>query len=204
VCAKSYRLTIEQFFSHDTITTLPWKNGGGVTREVAKSHSRAPFWRLSIANVDQEGLFSSFEGLDRILTVIEGKGMVLARYNGDLIADLYNPVHFSETEAIDGLLPNGPIQDFNLIFDGSKLAADVSVTDTVELDISLSSTLVMTLVYCLTGAFKTALGDALRKFDHSGFVMAYDLTTINMLATLNHVPSCGPNICHRRVICCKA
>ena len=51
-------------------------------------------------------------------------------------------------------MPNGPIQDFNLIFDGSKLAADVSVTDTVELDISLSSTLVMTLVYCLTGAFK--------------------------------------------------
>jgi len=70
VCAKSYRPTIEQFFSRDTITTLPWKNGGGVTREVAKSHSRAPFWRLSIANVDQEGLFSSFEGLDRILTVI--------------------------------------------------------------------------------------------------------------------------------------
>ena len=154
MCAESYRSMIEQFFSRDTITTLPRKNGGGVTREVAKSHSRAPFWRLSIANVDQEGLFSSFEGLDRILTVIEGKGMVLARYNGNLIADLHNPVHFFGTEAIDGLLPNGPIQDFNLIFDGSKLAADVSVTDTVELDISLSSTLVMTLVYCLTGAFK--------------------------------------------------
>ena len=145
---------IEQFFSRDTITSLPWKNGGGVTREVAKSHSHASFWRLSIANVDQEGPFSSFEVFDRILTVIEGKGMVLARYNGNLIADLHNPVHFFGTEAIDGLLPNGPIQDFNLIFDGSKLAADVSVTDSVELDIRLSSTLVMTLVYCLTGAFK--------------------------------------------------
>ena len=51
---------IEQFFSRDTITASPWKNGGGVTREVAKSPSQAPFWRLSIANVDQEGPFSSF------------------------------------------------------------------------------------------------------------------------------------------------
>ena len=145
---------IEQFFSRDTITESPWKNGGGVTREVAKSPSQAPFWRLSIATVDQEGPFSSFVNLDRILTVIEGKGMVLEHKNGDLVADLHIPVHFSGSDAINGLLPNGPIQDFNLIFDGSKLAADVSVTDTVELDISLSSTLVMTLVYCLTGAFK--------------------------------------------------
>ena len=71
---------IEQFFSRDTITATRWKNGGGVTREVAKSPSQAPFWRVSIANVDQEGPFSSFEGLDRILTVIEGKGMVLRTY----------------------------------------------------------------------------------------------------------------------------
>ena len=154
MCAKSYRSTIEQFFSHDTITTLPWKNGGGVTREVAKSHSRAPFWRLSIANVDQEGLFSSFKGLDRILTVIEGKGMVLARKNGDLIADLHNPVHFSGSDKIDGLLPNGPIKDFKLIFDGSNFEADVSVTNTITIDIQTPSNLIMTLFYCLTRAFQ--------------------------------------------------
>ena len=106
---------------------------------MAKSHSQAPFWRLSIANVDQEGPFSLFEGLDRILTVIEGKGIVLARYNGDLIADLHIPVHFSGSDVINGLLPNGPIQDFNLIFDGSKLAADVSVTDTVEVRLTAVS-----------------------------------------------------------------
>ena len=39
--------------------------------------------------------FHRFEGLDRILPVIEGKGMVLARNNGDWVADLHNPVHFS-------------------------------------------------------------------------------------------------------------
>ena len=98
--------------------------------------------------------FHRFEGLDRILTVIEGKGMVLARNNGDLVADLHNPVHFSGSDKIDGLLPNGPIQDFNLIFDGSNFEADVSVSDTITIDIQPPSNLIMTLVYCLTGAFQ--------------------------------------------------
>ena len=156
---------IEQFFSRDTITATRWKNGGGVTREVAKSPSQAPFWRVSIANVDQEGPFSSFVDLDRILTVIEGKGMVLAHKNGDLVADLHIPVHFSGSDAIDGLLPNGPIQDFNLIFDGSKLDADVSVIDTAVLYNRPSSTSVMTLVYCLTGAFKLLGSKTLLRHD---------------------------------------
>ena len=98
--------------------------------------------------------FHRFEGLDRILTVIEGKGMVLARKNGDLIADLHNPVHFSGSDKIDGLLPNGPIKDFKLIFDGSNFEADVSVTNTITIDIQPPSNLIMTLVYCLTGAFQ--------------------------------------------------
>ena len=89
-----------------------------------------------------------------MLTVIEGKGMILEHKNGDLVADLHIPVHFSGSDAINGLLPNGQIQNFNLIFDGSKLAADVSVTDTVERDTKPSSILVMTLIYCLTGAFR--------------------------------------------------
>ena len=98
--------------------------------------------------------FHRFEGLDRILTVIEGKGMVLARNNGDLIANLHNPVHFSGSDKIDGLLPNGPIKDFKLIFDGSNFEADVSVTNTITIDIQPPSNLIMTLVYCLTGAFQ--------------------------------------------------
>ena len=98
---------IEQFFSRDTITATRWKNGGGVTREVAKSPSQAPFWRVSIANVDQEGPFSSFVDLDRILTVIEGKGMVLAHKNGDLVADLHIQCTFLDQMRSMGCCPMG-------------------------------------------------------------------------------------------------
>ena len=43
-------------------------------------------WRLSIAEVDEDGPFSLFEGMARILTVIDGKGMVLESEDGVLDA----------------------------------------------------------------------------------------------------------------------
>ena len=54
----------------------PWKNGGGVTREVAAGPpgtGSADFdWRISIASVACGGPFSVFPGVDRELAVLEG------------------------------------------------------------------------------------------------------------------------------------
>jgi environmental stress-induced protein Ves len=53
----------------------PWKNGGGVTREVAVSPGGGGFdfdWRVSIAEVGAGGPFSRFPEVDRILTVLDG------------------------------------------------------------------------------------------------------------------------------------
>ncbi|MFN9927385.1 MAG: HutD family protein, partial [Phenylobacterium sp.] len=51
---------------------VPWKNGGGITRELAVWPPGASFddfvWRVSMAEVHQDGPFSSFPGVDRILT----------------------------------------------------------------------------------------------------------------------------------------
>lgn len=146
---------INQFFNRDTIKATPWKNGGGVTREIAKSLPLNPFWRLSIANVDNEGPFSIFDGLERVLTVIDGQGMRLVRNIGNLSANLHVPVRFSGSEAVEGFLPNGPIQDFNLIFDATVLNAKVLVSHSVELRSEHTSEPILTLTYCLTGAFKT-------------------------------------------------
>jgi hypothetical protein len=60
---------------------MPWRNGGGVTYEVASSpadHDLADFdWRISIAEVDAGGPFSSFPGIDRTIVLIEGEWMAL-------------------------------------------------------------------------------------------------------------------------------
>ena len=60
---------------------MPWKNGGGTTTEIAVSPDGAGLdefdWRVSMARVEGSGPFSSFAGIDRTLSVLEGEGIVL-------------------------------------------------------------------------------------------------------------------------------
>ena len=48
------------------VKASPWKNGGGVTREIAKGAAAGPDddwgWRISIAEVERDGPFSTFPG----------------------------------------------------------------------------------------------------------------------------------------------
>ncbi len=67
--------------------TQPWKNGGGITHEIArKDDGNGLLWRLSIAEVASDGPFSAFTGLSRILTVIDGAGLWLDTPHGRLDA----------------------------------------------------------------------------------------------------------------------
>lgn len=59
----------------------PWKNGGGVTREIAAGPEGAGMdtfaWRVSLADVGADGPFSVFPEVTRVLTVVDGAGMEL-------------------------------------------------------------------------------------------------------------------------------
>jgi environmental stress-induced protein Ves len=56
---------------------VPWKNGGGLTREVAVYPPTSDLgsfdWRVSMAEVRGAGPFSLFPGVDRRLAVLEGR-----------------------------------------------------------------------------------------------------------------------------------
>ncbi len=100
---------------------VPWKNGGGVTREVAAFPDGAGFdafdWRISIADVVAGGPFSRFPGIDRVLTVIEGQGMVLS-VEGLATVDLNdrsNPFAFPGDAACAADLTDGAIRDLNVM-----------------------------------------------------------------------------------------
>ena len=60
---------------------MPWKNGGGETREIMISPAGATLdsldWRVSLATVATDGPFSSFPGVQRTLCVISGAGIRL-------------------------------------------------------------------------------------------------------------------------------
>lgn len=99
---------------------MPWRNGAGTTQEVAcnPGGSSAAFdWRLSIADVAADGGFSAFTGYQRIITVLEGRGIVLT-VDGQEQAPLppREAYAFSGDAHVDCRLVDGPIRDFNLIY----------------------------------------------------------------------------------------
>ena len=100
-----------------------WRNGGGTTVEIARgSHPGAVQpaggdwdWRLSIAEVDRAGDFSTFDGMDRVLTVIEGELLVLTVDGHEHGLERYRPLRFDGGAPASAVLPTGPIRDLNLI-----------------------------------------------------------------------------------------
>lgn len=104
----------------------PWRNGGGVTREVA-SHSASTSspespgpdggldWRVSIADVSKAGDFSAFPGMERVLTVVEGELLLLSVDGAEHPLEKYRPYRFSGDAAAVGALPTGDIRDLNVI-----------------------------------------------------------------------------------------
>lgn len=102
-------------------TPTPWKNGGGVTREVAiwpPNATLAAFdWRISIADIAAGGPFSAFPGVDRVLTVIAGRGLTLAVEGvGTVAMDAASPpLSFPGEAGCEATLGGGPIRDLNLM-----------------------------------------------------------------------------------------
>ena len=110
------------------LNAVPWKNGQGITREIAKEPSADNFaWRLSVADVAADGRFSRFDGMRRILTVVEGNGMELVGVSGTLQADVGVPVEFDGSLDITSRLKNGTLRDLNLIFDPKLCNGHVSL-----------------------------------------------------------------------------
>lgn len=98
---------------------MPWKNGqGSTTQLISAANDAGGFdWRLSIAEVGQSGPFSDFSGYDRIITLIEGAGMVLT-FNGSMerrIDQPFAPLPFDGGWQTDCRLIDGPLRDFNLM-----------------------------------------------------------------------------------------
>jgi uncharacterized protein len=132
----------------------PWKNGGGVTREVAiwpPGASLTAFdWRISIADVEMGGPFSSFPGVDRVLTVIGGRGLVLAVAGAAQpeLDENSRPLAFSGDAPCEAVLRDGPIRDLNLMVRRGAHAVQVrrmSVAGETEICCSAETTLLLAL-----------------------------------------------------------
>ncbi len=96
---------------------VPWKNGGGVTREVTVFPPGAGIdafdWRVSMAEVTQAGPFSLFEGIDRHLTVLRGR-LRLDFSDRSLTLGPLDSVAFSGSAPVYGV-PLEPVLDLNVM-----------------------------------------------------------------------------------------
>ena len=107
---------------------MPWKNGGGVTRMLlSQDGPKGVAWRLSLADIQTDGPFSTFPGLQRILTIVAGDGIVLRNTEHTLEARPFTPLPFSGALELESLRIGSDTQAFNLMFDANQVQGNVSV-----------------------------------------------------------------------------
>ena len=99
----------------EDVAPQPWKNGGGVTREMLTWPS-VDDWlmRVSVADIDRDGPFSAFIGVDRWFAVLAGNGVRLGTPPKTLRCS-DDALHFNGDDAPDCTLIDGPTRDLNLM-----------------------------------------------------------------------------------------
>jgi environmental stress-induced protein Ves len=104
----------------DDLVPRPWKNGQGVTWEIAIDPPGAGLddfrWRVSRARIEAEGPFSSFPGCERWITCVEGAGFALHFEDGvKLAVPPFVPVRFAGDRPVLCRLAGGPCTDINVM-----------------------------------------------------------------------------------------
>ena len=132
----------------------PWKNGLGITREIAAHPLGAGLddfdWRLSMASVDAGGPFSSFPGVDRVLAVLEGRLTLTIDGAAPIALDPDTPpLAFPGDVPVEADLLAGPVTDLNLMTRRGQVNGTlerINLTAPIELDLPPT-----TLILSLTG-----------------------------------------------------
>ncbi len=113
---------------------VPWRNGGGVTREVVAGGSvgRDFDWRISIADVKAPGPFSAFPGVYRTITLLEGERMELVIDAVEQVLARFESLSFDGASRTSCSLPAGPTRDLNVMTRRDRVSAAVTIKDLSE------------------------------------------------------------------------
>jgi hypothetical protein len=134
---------------------MPWANGAGVTYQVATFPEDADLttfaWRISMADVPEDGPFSAFPGIDRILTVLGPGDLRLFVNENELLAPLHVPVAFSGDDVVRAELVSGPITDLNVMTRRGTCTAAVQVEELSESLVVNTTPDVIQAIVVLTG-----------------------------------------------------
>ena len=109
------------------VKPLPWKNGGGFSRDLLAWPSRRDWQlRISVAEVARSGPFSAYPGVDRWFAVAQGAGVVLHFTGGSrTLTEASAPLHFDGAAAPACDLVDGTTLDLNLMARQSARRAEM-------------------------------------------------------------------------------
>ncbi|HSX61158.1 MAG TPA: HutD family protein [Tahibacter sp.] len=119
--------TLRVLRAHD-YRRMAWKNGGGITTEIARRGDGDAFdWRVSVAEIAQDGDFSIFPDVDRELMLLDGGGVELAIGSDEPVAltRRYQKHAFPGEAPVSCRLIDGPTRDFNLMVRRGHYAAEL-------------------------------------------------------------------------------
>lgn len=100
----------------NTLRQQPWANGRGSTLQLACDRDDADWrWRLSVAQIEQDGAFSAYAGVRRLFAALDTPLTLI--FPGDLERTLRRlEVHaFDGADAPRARLHDGPTRAFNLM-----------------------------------------------------------------------------------------
>jgi environmental stress-induced protein Ves len=97
-----------------------WKNDGGWTTQIARSDDPPGddfHWRVSIAEIETDGPFSSFPGVARDLLLLEGNGIELDidDHAPLRLSRRFERAHFKGESRVQCRLLAGATRDFNVM-----------------------------------------------------------------------------------------
>jgi uncharacterized protein len=124
----------------DAWVAMPWKNGGGTTHEIWKDGAEWSL-RFSVAEVASDGPFSLFEGVDRVICLLDGNGFRLERDDGLQVerTEPGVPFAFLGEESWTCTLLDGPVRDFNVMTARKAWRANVELREIDPTGVRLSS-----------------------------------------------------------------
>lgn len=121
-------MTVTRLSPSQYITT-PWRNGGGVTVDIAVLTDKdGEVWRFGRTPIVAPGPFSDYRGFDRVQVLVAGGGLVLQTPDGDIdVRQPFRPVRFAGETPIMTRLEAGPVEVVNLIGNRAKVRIDIRV-----------------------------------------------------------------------------
>ncbi|HLB33080.1 MAG: hypothetical protein A3F67_08990 [Verrucomicrobia bacterium RIFCSPHIGHO2_12_FULL_41_10] len=166
--------------------TQPWKNGGGVTHElISEKDAKGILWRVSIAEVRQNGPFSLFPGIDRIILLLEGAGFSLKFQESQSVKNInyhYEPFSFAGEEMIECALLGGSVRDFNVMTRRGDLRATVEV-----LNLKANTSHLLSLSTSTKHLFYVAAGSIIMCIDENQYIVKEKEMLVVELKDINAV-----------------